>query len=685
VGELKRHLRPRARRRAVAAASCALVALAAAPLDAPAKKTHKRKRPNVVVHVLTLTQQEARRSGALRVELLAKRDATVHVRALIAPSRKGKHSKKARVIAPSRTLHLRRGTRLNYRLRLSLRGRKLFARGCKPLRVTVVARARGAGHGRAAKAARRLPSLKRCPGKGGGGGTGGGGGSVAGTGAGLPFTYEIGMASRSISTEANGKWQGGDVHLGGFGFGGGPTNDRSPATGILGDGPHVRAVSLSDGKHVFALANIEVQGWFVANKDVPYGLVDIRRAVQKRTAGALKAESVIVQSDHSHGGADPMGIWGGVPDSFRKYMFDQTVAAIIDAFQHRKPANLYYGWAPARDLQSNQFDYDESNKVMDSDMRVLQARRSDDSPIATILDFSSHPTVLNGHNTKITGDWPQRANTLMAKRFGGDAMTIVGTLGRTQPGDRGCPTKFPDGTNDDNLAFANCKLDAYAGRVVNRAADALQNATLIGGKPAIDSKTYLILDPADNGVAYVGIGVADPALASFGLKLNRALTPPWLQGNVLGTITGSVRIGDVLLSAVPGEIYPQIALKVADTVKGPVRKHGFMTAGLANDQLGYIIYPYQSYSEPILATFISRGDQLPSDPNNVVDPVGNDNYVFNVSKTLGARVTCSLLRGAGEVYGDGSKYRDAVPDCHVFDSDLALSDGTDTNFSSPGG
>jgi hypothetical protein len=264
---------------------------------------------------------------------------------------------------------------------------------------------------------------------------------------------------------------------------------------------------------------------------------------------------------------------------------------------------------------------------------------------------------------------------MLAQRYGGDAMTIVGTLGRTQPGDRGCPTTFPKGTGDSTPAYALCKLDSYAGRVVSRAEQAVDNATLIPGTPVVDSKTYLIQDPAENGIAYLGLTVAGDPL---GVKLNRDPKPPWATGNVLGTITGSVRIGDVLLSAVPGEIYPQIALTVADSVKD-VRPHGFMTAGLANDQLGYIIAPYTAYPEPVKATFVSRGDQLPYQP----DPIGNDNYAFNVSVTLGERVTCSLLRGAGELFGKGTKYRDADSQCTPFANDLAYPAGEDATWPLP--
>ena len=133
---------------------------------------------------------------------------------------------------------------------------------------------------------------------------------------------------------------------------------------------------------------------------------------------------------------------------------------------------------------------------------------------------------------------------------------------------------------------------------------------------------------------------------------------------MLGTVTASARIGDVLLSSIPGEAYPQIALEVADRVK--VRGH--MTAGLAQDQLGYLIAPYQAYPEPIRRSFFNqRGDE--------VSPIDNDNYFFNVSHTMGERVTCSLLRGAGEVFGRGTSLRDARGGLHPVRERLAAGGG----------
>lgn len=473
--------------------------------------------------------------------------------------------------------------------------------------------------------------------------------------------YSVGAASRSINPEPDGTWKGQPVYLGGYGIGAGPVLGGRAADGILGDGPSVRAFAVSDGKNSFAIADIETQGWFVAVKQGPYGLIDMRKRVEERTGGALKAEDVVIQSDHSHSGADPMGVWGGVPDDFMKYMADRTVDAIVAAYESKRLGRLYYGTAPGRDLLSNQFDYDAANKVMDSDVRVLQARDSDGDPFVTLLNFSAHSTVLGSGNTKISGDWPQAANPLMEQRFGGRAVTVVGTLGRTQPGDRGCAD--PAATTED--AQNLCKINDYAARVVDRAAQALATAKPLPAKPVVRSSSYLVTDPSSNalllGLLYAG--------QAAGVPIDRALTPPWLAGNVLGTVTASARIGDVLLSSGPGEMYPQIPLKVAEIA--PARGH--MTAGLANDQLGYLIAPYEAYPEPIRRSFFNeRGDE--------VSPIDNDNYFFNVSHTMGERVTCSLLRGAGEVFGKGSAYRDAYDRCATFPNDAALPPGTDTEF-----
>ncbi len=697
---------------------------------AKAKKVKPLKQPSVAVKVLTADPVAVLQDGKFTLRLTAQRAASVRLYAYA--------GKKA--IAPAKT----------YRIRARKLGRRTIslalskaARGqldaCYKTKIEVVVKARGYGSPRL-KTRRhtkvrtqhfyfacrngKLVAVSASSANGGSGSAGGSSGSGSGSssadgtsggagatkpgsgksgGAGGAATprYEVGVGAASIAPDADGKWKGAPVYLGGYGFGGGsqlPGADAvvagRPATGILGEGPSVRAFVVGDGKTLTAIADIETQGWFTERRTDATGIIDIRNYIADKTAGKLPAERVIVQSDHSHSGADAMGVWGGVSKDFMEYMKTQTQNAILAAWFNRRPGNLYYGSTEGKDLLTNQFRDDPVNQSQDSDLRVLQARDDAGVPFATLLNFSAHSTVLGGGNTLISGDWPQAANRIMAQRrdssgrpLFGAPVTMIGTFGRTQPNrDSPCP-----GTAENSAAQGLCKIDGYATEVVDRAQVALAKATPITGNPVVAASSYLIQDTSTNA-PILGFSTVGPEVGSAtGLPFNRSSLPPWQAGNVIGTITGTARIGDVLISSVPGEIYPQIALKVRDTVKG-IRPGGFMTAGLADDQLGYIIAPVEAYPQPIRATVLTSnfGDQIQAcltsagqTCDNPVDPIGNDNYFFNVSHTLGERVTCSLLRGADDVLGQGSTFWSAYERCPAFVNDHVLPPGTDIATSGP--
>jgi len=537
------------------------------------------------------------------------------------------------------------------------------------------------------------------------------------TGSVAPRSYYVGTDAEPINPCPDGTWSPAAdptkppqcpgaskyVFLGGFGFGGGPVGQcpactsnpatGRPANGVLrsidptltnADGAHTRAFAATDGKTPLLLADMEVQGWFVADKNNKTGIIDMRNRVARDLAG-VSAQQVFIQSDHSHSGADALGVWGGVPESFLEYMANQTVTAIERAYVNRQPGRLFYGSTDGKALLTNQFSSDPANQTQDSAVRVLQARDNSGKPFATLVNFSAHADVLGGDNSSLSGDWLQALNPILEKKYGGQAVTLVGTVGRTQPQRDPATTACPGQGSVPAIAF--CRIEHYGQEVADRADQALKGATPIDGNPTVDAHSYLIQDPATNatilGFDYVPGGVA-------GLPFIRSTDPPWATANVLGTVSATARIGDVLLSSVPGEIYPQIALKVQQTVTG-IRPGGFMTAGLSNDQLGYIIAPLEAYPQPAERSLFS--DALTSDviqgcvqsPNPPgfkncpqPSPISNDNYFFNVSHTLGERLTCSLLRGADDILHPGkATFRDSYNRCVLFPNDAQMPAGSD--------
>ncbi len=526
-----------------------------------------------------------------------------------------------------------------------------------------------------------------------------------------PAIYLVGGAAESINpTPAMLAHK--DFYLGGYGFGDDkiankyqiPDTVGRYATGILGDGSHSRAIMFSDRTHTIAFAQIETQGYFIAYKQGPFGIEDIRKDAaaeiarlasrEREHAPVPTASEILVDSDHTHGGPDTVGVWGGDPTSYLELVHDRTVKALVEAWQAMRPATLTYGVAHAGvagetkeyppsvnddPLLTNQFSNDPRNQTMDDEIRVIQAHDPKTGKVLdTYTNYSSHPTVLDSDNTYVTGDYVGRLNDAMRKAFGGFAMDQVGTLGRTQPNRAECLEPNLKAFKAKQL----CELDEYAGRVLLGVKYAVRHSQPVRGPATVGMSSYLIEDVIDSpvllAVEYAGSLVGAPGA--------RALGYPWFTANLLGTTTFSGHIGDLLVSGGPGEMYPQIVQAVRDDVPG---MQGYLNIGTAGDFLGYLIAPLSSYPEPIRRSLFSGNPPPAGDPACKVlgvsigcpDPIGNDNFFFNVSFTIGSRIECSLLRGAADTLGKPqSAYLSKDGECPLFANDLLNGPGADTKF-----
>jgi hypothetical protein len=481
--------------------------------------------------------------------------------------------------------------------------------------------------------------------------------------------YVVGAAKRSINPDPDGTFAGKPVYLGGYGFGNGPIWSgidpelvRPPASGILGNGIYARAFVVStdnDPAHALALAEIETQGYFAAYQQGPYGLEDIRRSISSYVG--IPAGRIVIGGNHTHAGPDTLGVWGGVPTEYLAWIKHQTIGAVADAWAGRTQATLWFGTADANDgvddLISNQFSYDPANQLVDDELRVLQARDGTGQPFATLLNLSAHPTVMGGDNTKISADWPGP----VADGLPGEGIVVMGALGRSQPN---------DGPSYDACPDQYCALAHYANRVLARASVAMGAAQELTGPGVVDGHSYLVFEPGHNALL---LALSAGGRAA-GVPINRSFLPPWLTANLVGTTTFSARIGSLLFSGGPGELYPQVPGAVRDLVPAD----GHFVFGLAGDMLGYIIAPFpDAYPEPVRRSLFKRND--PGDPTTwQFDPISNDNYFFNVGHTLGERVICSMLRGAGDVFGQGLAYWSAYPKCVALASDVATPADADT-------
>lgn len=447
-----------------------------------------------------------------------------------------------------------------------------------------------------------------------------------------PQVYLVGAAWRDISPGAT------DVNVGGFGLGDGsviPPALIGPGSKRHSEGETIaaRAIVVDDGTSAIAIATVETQGMFIAY-DIPgVGL----RAIAERVAAQvdrLPPDHVLVANNHTHSGPDAIGAWGFIPETYLSLIADQTVGAIVDAYNGRRSAVLTHGSDDAADLIYNQTCTEALNQSStatypntvctptqerkDSLVRVLQARDATTGEVVTTLaSFAAHATLGGGNG--VHGDWPQFLSDALTARYGGVGIAMEGTNGRTQPCRPACSFTDP-ATPGYELTGRKAR---YTGMLMYHVEKALTGAPSVGG-PVAAAKAFIRHEVENAGLLALTLQ-GD----KVGVPIARSKSEPWVVGNTLLTITSAFRIGNILINGAPGEPYPNIPASVEEITNVPRTRH--WTLALADDQLGYLIAPVEAYA--LIAA---------------QSPV-NDNAFFNVSPTIGDHVTCAQVRLAGLV------------------------------------
>ena len=252
--------------------------------------------------------------------------------------------------------------------------------------------------------------------------------------------YLVGAATRSINPDPDGTFAGKPVYLGGYGIGGGsPVFEGRPATGILGDGLSVRAFAVSDGQ--LAVRDRRHRGPGLVRRHEERALRAARHAQGGRAAhgrGAAGRERRDPERPQPLGPGPARRLGRRArrvpPLRRRPHRGGDRRRVLVDGARRASTTERRPAATCCRTSSTTTRRTRSSTRTCACCRRAAKSKK----PLVTLLNFSAHATVLGSSNTKASGDWVQAANPLLEQRFGGKAVTVVGTLGRTQPADRGC-------------------------------------------------------------------------------------------------------------------------------------------------------------------------------------------------------------------------------------------------------
>lgn len=364
-------------------------------------------------------------------------------------------------------------------------------------------------------------------------------------------------------------------------------------------------------------------GLFAAYRQGPYGIIDVRRAIAARTG--IPVANVLVQSDHSHSAPDTIGLWGGVPVAYLAQLRDALVASAVEAFSAREPVTLRVASVQGPKTKSS---YSAGpNARTDDEFRLLVADRSDGSRALSLVNYSPHATVVGRQDTVATsGDWPAWAAQEAELAYGGFGVGTVGSIGAMDWNKTAATTEGREAEARQRLrellARATAALEPVRG-------DAVQVQTTFLREPFLPP-TYG-LNNAPGGVL--------PLLGQRDVRVDRANTPPWTTGNLLGTYAGAVRIGEVFIATAPGEAFPKIndRLRSGASGSGGVEAQDHFFFGATNDFLGYMSDGVAEYQQ--VATEGTTG-----------------HFTLMVSPTMGTHVLCTAQNAAAKLgFGVGPR------------------------------
>ncbi len=387
------------------------------------------------------------------------------------------------------------------------------------------------------------------------------------------------------------------VYMAGFGHGRAAKKVHDPIM--------VRAVVLADGDTKIAMVAVDVVGLFL-------------QSVERVRENLPGFKYVLVSATHNHEGPDTLGLWGpnplrtGLDPEYLKRVEAGCVAAVKAADKARKAATAKIGTATDASLiHDNRLPvvkHDELVAIRFEEPRTGKA-------IGVLVQWNCHPEVLDSKNNEITADFPYYTVKHLRESQGCPVAYFTGTVGGLMTTLK-LPVKDADGKELADGTFE--KSERYGTLVGQLAEKALKDAGAVTLTP-FDIRPQAILVPVENNLYRLGwqLGTLDRQMYVWdGKPVPKEFTATKDLSKTIAVKSevGYLKLGDLEVAVIPGEIYPELVLgKVQDPVdpgadfqdaavepavyaqlKGKHR----MLIGLGNDELGYFIPKRQWDAKP---------------------------------------------------------------------------------------
>lgn len=361
-----------------------------------------------------------------------------------------------------------------------------------------------------------------------------------------------------------------------------------PTTGVH-DPIFAHALLLDDGKTRLAIVACDLIGF------TPAAIADMRHRIAKKCA--IPSVNILIACTHTHSGPATMPFRGAMGHVDLDWLA-AAQHAIVDmaAVLHNdlKPARISHAVTTVPGIGFNRQDQTHST---DDEMVVISIDSADDptgQPIATLINYATHPVILGPANLLFSADYPGELAKRVTERRGGVCLYLQGACGDISPSVNR-ERSGGRGTFDDTRAIGESLADAalralqnapHTNEVTLRVSSKMLEmpldapptpealAGLIAGFEADRQKALIDNDTMNEQIAL--------AMLDWAHELEQAVAAGTVQ-HVLPSELFVAAINDVRLIGVPFEPYSDIGMQV----KRNLHPLHVMFTGYANGLYGY--------------------------------------------------------------------------------------------------
>lgn len=364
--------------------------------------------------------------------------------------------------------------------------------------------------------------------------------------------WEAGFAMRNLSPSPE-ELANNDIYLGGFGALGFRNGNLGFARGVHDD---IEAQAFYLGSEGRGYAHVVVDSTGMGDRLI----TDIRNGAHLVTG--IPEANILVSSTHTHCGPDLQGLWGGVPDGYRKLIVERSIEAIFDAWRGRVPANLFVSAdIPGEGYNRNRRGWEWAiNTTTVLDVRDSQT----DVRIGTIVNFAAHPVTLGGRILELSGDYVGFVKEHVRAFTDAPVVYVMGPIGDVSPGSS-------EGSDFD-------RARSYGQRIGDVAIEALRGEQMRVSE-GLTVRTEVYQQATTNlyflGAFYLGL-------------LSDYYSMVELPDGSLGITTsvGYLSFGEQIEAVTfPGEALTRNAEPIVEALSAPFA----LLFGLTQDTLGYLV------------------------------------------------------------------------------------------------